>query len=106
MEEQAAAGPVYRGGEYVASDEEGRPIDPDTYSVGFRRICRQNALPLIRLHDTRATTNSLLEQAGIPDSLRASWLGHTVQINRKSYLAKPKDMTPVSDMIGVIFGAV
>jgi hypothetical protein len=49
--------------------------------------------------------NTILEQAGVPDSLRAAWLGHTVVVNRKNYIARPKDLTPVRDIIGDIFKA-
>jgi integrase len=72
---------------------------------GFARLYRKAGLPKIRLHDTRGTMNGMLEQAGVADSLRAAWLGHTVVVNRKNYLPKPKDLTPVSDMIGSIFRA-
>ena len=41
--------------------------------------------------------------AGVPDSLRACWLGHTVAVNRAAYLPKPKDLTAVSDTIGRLF---
>ena len=63
-------------------------------------LCREAGLPRIRLHDTRGTMNGILEQAGVADSLHAAWLGHTVVVNRKNYLPKPRDLTPVSDTIG------
>ena len=49
--------------------------------------------------------NGILEQAGVPDSLRAAWFGHTVAVNRAHYTPKPKDLTPVSDTIGQLFAA-
>lgn len=48
--------------------------------------------------------NGILEQA-VPDSLRACWHGHSVQVNRVSYLPRPKDLTAVSDTIGRLFAA-
>jgi hypothetical protein len=65
-------------------------------------------LPKIRLHDTRGTMNTILEQAGVSDSLRAAWLGHTVVVNRKNYLAtpRPEELAPVRDTIGDIFRSV
>ena len=63
-------------------------------------------MPKIRLHDTRGTMNGLLERAGVPDSLRACWLGHTIAVNRKNYMPRPKDLTAVSDTIGRIFQPV
>jgi hypothetical protein len=50
--------------------------------------------------------NTLLELAGTPDSLRAAWLGHTVVVNRTAYLAQPRDLAPVSNIIGDIFRPV
>ena len=87
-------------GNYICADELGRPLHPETYSDEFARLCREAGLPRIRLHDTRGTMNGILEQAGVADSLHAAWLGHTVVVNRKNYLPKPRDLTPVSDTIG------
>jgi integrase len=105
LEEMTAAGAAYEGGQYIACDELGRPLLPDWYSGEFARICREAGLPKIRLHDTRGTMNGILEQAGMPDSLRASWLGHTIQANRQNYVPRPKDLTAVSDTIGRVFAA-
>ena len=54
------------------SDEHGRPCD----------LAR---LPKCRLRDTWHSVNSLLEKPGVPDSLRAAWLGHTIAVNRGAY---------------------
>jgi integrase len=104
-EEMEQAGAAYANSGYVAADELGRPVHPEQYSDEFSRLCRQALLPAIRLHDCRATMNGILEQGGVPDSLRASWLGHTVVVNIKNYLPAPKDLTPVSDTIGQLFAA-
>ena len=60
---------------------------------------------MIRLHDMRATMNTILEQSGVPDSLRAAWLGHTAAVNRAAYLGAPTDLAAVGDMIGRVLGA-
>ena len=104
-EEMEQAGAAYVNSGYVCADELGRPLHPETYSDEFGRLCRQALLPKIRLHDCRATMNGILEQAGVPDSLRAAWFGHTVAVNRAHYTPKPKDLTPVSDTIGQLFAA-
>lgn len=106
LAEKAAAGPAYAGevdDSYVCCDELGRPVHPEHYSDEFHRIAA--GLPRIRLHDTRGSVNSYLERLGVPETLRAAWLGHTIQVNKKSYLARPKDLTPVSDTIGSLFKA-
>jgi len=107
--EKETAGPAYPAGvddNWVCADELGAPLHPEAWSDGFARICREAGLPKIRLHDTRGTMNGILERAGVPDSYRAGWLGHRVDVNRKSYLARPEDLTPVSDVIGPLFAAV
>lgn len=105
MGELDAAPAAYVNSGYVCADELGLPLEPGRYSREFARLCREAGLPKIRLHDTRATMNGILEQAGVPDSLRACWLGHSVQVNRGSYLPRPKDLTAVSDTIGRVFAA-
>ncbi len=90
----------------MCCDELGAPLNPERYSDEFGRICRQAGLRKIRLHDCRSTMNSILERAGVPDSVRAAWLGHTVAVNRQSYLARPEDLTSVSAAIGGIFRPV
>jgi integrase len=104
-EEMEQSGAAYVNSGFVCADELGRPLHPEAYSDEFGRLCRGALLPRIRLHDCRATMNAILEQAGVPDSLRACWLGHTVVVNLKHYTPKPKDLTPVSDMIGQLFSA-
>jgi hypothetical protein len=49
--------------------------------------------------------NSILERAGVPETVRAAWLGQTIAVNRSIYLAKPEDLTPVSAALGDIFRA-
>lgn len=87
--EMERAGEAYENSGYIASDELGRPMNPEHYSDAFRKLAKAAGLPRIRLHDTRATMNSILERAGMPDTARAFILGHTVEVNRGSYLAVP-----------------
>jgi hypothetical protein len=53
-----------------------------------------------------SATSGLLERAGVSESLRAAWFGHTVAVNKSAYLRPPSDLAPVSDAIGRIFEAV
>jgi integrase len=65
-----------RGDEYVVTDELGIPIHPESYSDEFTRLLRRAGLPKIRLHDSRHTTLSLMEKAGVPISIVSKWAGH------------------------------
>ena len=85
--ESENAGPAYRaeieahdwyisGAEYVVTDELGIPLHPETYSDEFTRLLKRANLPRIRLHDSRHTTLSLMEKAGVPISVISKWAGH------------------------------
>jgi integrase len=64
-------------------------------------------LPKCRLYDTRHSVNSLLEKLGVPDSLRAAWLGHTIAVNRGTYLhSRPEELAVISAALGQLFRAV
>lgn len=64
------------GDEYVVTDELGVPVHPETYSDEFTRMLKRAGLPKIRLHDSRHTTLSLMEKAGVPISIISKWAGH------------------------------
>lgn len=64
------------GDEYVVTDELGIPIHPESYSDAFTRLLKRAGLPKIRLHDSRHTTLSLMEKAGVPISIISKWAGH------------------------------
>jgi integrase len=107
-EEKKVAGAAYNGdvdNGFVCVDELGEPVHPEHYSDEFHRIARD--LPRIRLHDTRGSVNSYLERLGVPETLRASWLGHTIQVNRSNYLGapQPQELAVISDALSGLFKA-
>jgi integrase len=86
MEESAAAGAAYQaglagldwyqGGEYVITDGLGMPVHPEWYSDEFGRLLKRAARRRITLHDSRHTTLTLMEHAGVPISIVSKWAGH------------------------------
>ncbi|GAB3429166.1 tyrosine-type recombinase/integrase [Flindersiella endophytica] len=72
------AGTAYQEDEdaYLVTDALGTPVHPNWYSREFARICARTQLPKIRLHDSRHTTLSLMEKAGVPISVISKWAGH------------------------------
>jgi integrase len=87
IRESENAGSAYRAGlddldwyaegdEYVVTDALGIPVHPETYSDEFTRLLKRAGLPKIRLHDSRHTTLSLMEKAGVPISIVSKWAGH------------------------------
>jgi integrase len=106
LAEKAAAGPAYAAdvdNGYVCADELGAPLHPEHYSDEFHRIA--GSLPRIRLHDTRGSVNSYLERLGVPETLRARWLGHTDEVNRSAYLGtpQPEELGVISDALSGLF---
>jgi integrase len=86
MAESAVAGPAYGaaltgvdwygGGEYVVTDQLGMPVHPEWYSDEFGRLFKRIGLRRITLHDSRHTTLTLMEHAGVPISIVSKWAGH------------------------------
>jgi len=66
----------YQGGEYLITDELGMPMHPQWYSDEFRRLLKRADLRRITLHDSRHTTLTLMEHAGVPISIVSKWAGH------------------------------
>ena len=64
------------GDKYVVVDQLGTPLHPESYSDEFTRVLQLARLPKIRLHDSRHTTLSLIEKAGVPISIVSKWAGH------------------------------
>lgn len=57
------------------------------------------------LHEARHTAASLMEKAGVPDSIRAAWCGHTVEVNRATYVhALPEDLAAARDALSRLYG--
>ena len=56
--------------------ELGMPVHPEWYSDEFGRLLKRTALPRITLHDSRHTTLTLMEHAGVPISIVSKWAGH------------------------------
>jgi integrase len=55
-------------------------------------------------HGARHTASSLMEKAGVPDSIRAAWCGHSVEVNRTTYLhATAEDMQVARDALTGIY---
>jgi hypothetical protein len=60
----------------VITDEAGTPVHPEWYSDEFGRLLRRAGLRRITLHDSRHTTLTLMEHAGVPISIISKWAGH------------------------------
>lgn len=52
------------------------PVHPEWYSDEFGRLLKRAGLRRITLHDSRHTTLTLMEHAGVPISILSKWAGH------------------------------
>lgn len=114
MTESEQAGKAYRdglddlewydGGEYLVTDELGIPVHPEWYSDEFGRVLRAASLPRITLHDSRHTTLSLMEKAGVPISVISKWAGHyDSAFTQKTYVhATNEDLDKGRDALGKV----
>lgn len=75
--ERHLAGEAYESGEYVVSDELGRPIRPDLVSAAWARMTVKAGVRKIRFHDARHTCATLMHLEGVPIAVISAWLGHT-----------------------------
>ena len=78
----------------MITDELGVPVHPEWYSDEFGRLLRGTALPRSTLHDSRHTTLTLMEHAGVPISIVSKWEGHyDAAFTQKTYVhARPDDL--------------
>lgn len=95
----------YEGGQYLVTDEVGVPIHPEWYSDEFGRVLRRAGLPRITLHDSRHTTCSLMEKAGVPISVISKWAGHfDSAFTQKTYVhATPQDLQTGAEALGKLY---
>lgn len=63
--------------EYVMVDELGNLILPDYITTAFARVLKKYGLRLIRFHDLRHTSASLLLKNGVSIKEIQDWLGHS-----------------------------
>jgi integrase len=69
-------------------------VHPEWYSDEFAHLLKRTSLRKIRLHDSRHTTLSLMEKAGVPISIVSKWAGHyDAAFTMKTYVhASDKDL--------------
>jgi len=103
--EKLAAGPAYTDSGYVVVDELGQAVNPEWFSKSaLERVRKSAKVRRLTPDGTRHTANSLMAKAGVPDSIRAAWCGHAVEVNRTTYLhATPEDMHVARDALSTIY---
>jgi len=105
--ERLAAGEAYEASGYVAADELGRAVHPEWFTDEWRRVITRAGVRRIRLHESRHTTCSLMEKAGVPVSVIAAWAGHySGAFTMATYVhANPDDLAAGRDALAAIYGS-
>ncbi|MFF4387130.1 tyrosine-type recombinase/integrase [Streptomyces sp. NPDC001552] len=72
-----AAGEKWEETGYVFTTRTGRPIEPRNVYRSFTRVAKDAGLRVVRLHDARHGTATLLTAAGVPPRVVMEILGHS-----------------------------
>lgn len=70
-------GNVYIENDFVCKWENGEPFKPDYVTHTFKRILEENKFPIIRFHDLRHSSASMLLKLGFTLKEIQEWLGHS-----------------------------
>ena len=90
----------------VFTSRRGLPIEPRNVDRTFARICKDNGLRRIRLHDLRHTTATLLKALGVPPKDAQVILGHAhITTTNQIYThvdepAKREALTKLNTLLG------
>ncbi|MBQ7171925.1 MAG: site-specific integrase [Clostridia bacterium] len=68
---------AYKNTDYVFTWEDGTLFRPDYITRGFQRVLKHNGLPMMRFHDLRHSTASILYDKGWDIKDIQSWLRHS-----------------------------
>jgi integrase len=74
--DREAFGRAWRDTGLVFTTRSGRPVEPRNLGRSFLRICDHHKLRVIRIHDLRHTTASLLKKLHVPPKDTQTILGH------------------------------
>ncbi|MPZ14470.1 MAG: tyrosine-type recombinase/integrase [Chloroflexi bacterium] len=77
LERRLQAGPTWEDGDWLFSDETGRPLRPDTMSHQFAKLALSLGLATARLHDLRHTHASLMLSQKVHPKIVSERLGHS-----------------------------
>jgi integrase len=106
--ERLVGGEAYLNTGFVAVDELGRPLRPDTFGNLFARLAKAAGLPSIRLHDLRHTAATLMHESGqVTLRTLADMLGHAdPAFTLRTYAHSSDDaMTAASSTLATLFEA-
>lgn len=74
--QQMTVGEVWQNGDYVFTQDDGRPVDPDAITRDFTKLIRKAGLPHLTVHGLRHAHATLLLESGINPKVVSERLGH------------------------------
>lgn len=77
VERRLAAGAIWQETDLVFTRADGTALRPDHVSRTFASFASSSGVPVIRLHDLRHTSATLMLLAGVPAKVASSRLGHS-----------------------------
>ena len=77
LAQQLEAGPVWQNTEYVLTQPDGRPMNPNQVTKEFKAIIGKAGLPHLTLHGLRHANATLLLVAGVSPKVVSERLGHS-----------------------------
>jgi len=93
LEERLAWTEAYEDHDLVFCRENGTPLNPETFTLTFKRLAATAELPPIRLHDLRHSYATAALAAGVPVKVVSDRLGHAnVGITSDLYMHVPDEM--------------
>jgi len=72
-----AAGERWQESDYIFTTRTGRPVEPTNVYRSFRRIAADAKVPVVRMHDARHGTATLLVACGVSPRVVMEILGHS-----------------------------
>jgi len=77
LENRLHMGAKFKDNDYIFCNEDGSPINPDSFSSMYRNLLERNGLKHIRFHDLRHTSCTLLLSGGVSLKTLQKRLGHS-----------------------------
>ena len=84
--QQLTVGEVWQNTDYVFTQADGRPVDPDAITKDFSDLIKKSGLPHLTLHGLRHAHATMLLEAGVNPKIVSERLGHsTISVTMDTY---------------------
>lgn len=108
LEARLALDAAYQDHDVVFADVVGEPLHPNTLAYQFKRLCKLAGVPVIRLHDLRHTSATLMLANGEHPKIVQERLGHaniSMTLDRYSHVTPQMQRDAANRLDDLINGA-